>query len=76
MGSATGEVSSLHDWFFKNGRRKRFIDWLGLDARIDSSIATAWEESKDRYNAFSSFFARFRLTGWKTRSATSSFPRR
>jgi penicillin-binding protein 1A len=65
MGSATGEVSSLHDRFFKNGRRKRFIDWLGLDARIDSSIATAWEESKDRYNAFSSFFARFRLSGWR-----------
>jgi penicillin-binding protein 1A len=55
----------LHDWFFKNGRRKRFIDWLGLDARIDSSIAAAWEETKDRYSAFSSFFARFRLTGWR-----------
>ncbi len=55
----------MHDWFFKNGRRKRFIDWLGLDARIDSSIAAAWEETKDRYSAFSSFFARFRLTGWK-----------
>ena len=55
----------MHDWFFKNGRRKRFIDWLGLDARINSSIAAAWEETKDRYSAFSSFFARFRLTGWK-----------
>jgi penicillin-binding protein 1A len=56
----------LYDWLFKNaGRRKRFIDWLGLDARIDSGIATAWEQSKDRYNAFSTFFARFRLTGWK-----------
>lgn len=55
----------MHDWFFKNGRRKRFIDWLGLDARIDSSIAAAWEETKDRYSAFSSFFARFRLTGWR-----------
>ena len=55
----------MHDWLFKSGRRKRFIDWLGLDARIDSSIATAWEETKDRYSAFSSFFARFRLTGWK-----------
>ena len=55
----------MHDWFFKNGGRKRLIDWLGLDARIDSAIATAWEETKDRYNAFSSFFARFRLSGWK-----------
>ena len=58
----------MHDWFFKNGRRKRFIDWLGLDARIDSSIAAAWEETKDRYSAFSSFFARFRLTGSMIRS--------
>ena len=55
----------MHDWLFKSGRRKRFIDWLGLDARIDSGIATAWEEAKDRYSAFSSFFARFRLTGWR-----------
>jgi penicillin-binding protein 1A len=53
------------DWFFRNGNRKRFIDWLGLDARIDSGIANAWEDAKDRYNAFSSFFARFRLMGWK-----------
>ena len=39
------------------------------------AIATAWEQAKDRYNAFSSFFARFRLTGWK-RSATSWSPKR
>ncbi len=56
----------MHDWLFKNaGRRKRLIDWLGLDARIDSGIAMAWEQAKDRYNAFSTFFARFRLSGWK-----------
>jgi penicillin-binding protein 1A len=53
------------DWFFRNGRRKQLIDWLGLDARIDSGIAGAWEQAKERYNAFSSFFARFRLTGWR-----------
>ena len=55
----------MHDWFFKNGGRKRIIDWLGLDARIDSAIATSWEDAKDRYNAFSSFCARFRLSGWR-----------
>jgi penicillin-binding protein 1A len=55
----------LLDWFFKSGGRRRLIDWLGLDARIDSGIANTWEQVKDRYNAFSSFFARFRLTGWK-----------
>jgi penicillin-binding protein 1A len=55
----------LLDWFFRSGGRKRVIDWLGLDARLDSGLAAAWEHAKDRYDAFSSFFARFRLTGWK-----------
>jgi penicillin-binding protein 1A len=55
----------LLDWFFRSGSRKRVIDWLGLDARIDSGLASAWENAKDRYDAFSSFFARFRLTGWR-----------
>jgi penicillin-binding protein 1A len=55
----------LLDWFFRNGGRRRVIDWLGLDARIDSGLAGAWAHFKDRYDAFSSFFARFRLTGWK-----------
>ena len=43
--------------------RRRFINWLRLDAWLDSNFATAWEAFKDRYNAVSSFFARFRLTG-------------
>jgi penicillin-binding protein 1A len=55
----------MHDWFFRHGGRRRLIDWLGIDAWIDSSLATTWEQFKDRYNAFSSFFQRFRLTGWK-----------
>ncbi len=53
------------DWFFKNGGRKRLIDWMGLDSRIDSAFANSWDVTKDRYNAVSSFFARFRLSGWK-----------
>jgi penicillin-binding protein 1A len=53
------------DWFFRSRGRKRVIDWLGLDARIDSGLASTWEQFKDRYDAFSTFFARFRLTGWR-----------
>lgn len=53
------------DWFFRSGGRKRAIDWLGLDAHLDSGLHAVWERVKDRYDAFSSFFARFRLTGWK-----------
>src|SRR5215510_16481713 len=57
---------SLHDWFFRHGgSRKRVIDWLGIDAWIDSSLAQAWQSLQDRWNAFTSFFARFRLSGWK-----------
>jgi penicillin-binding protein 1A len=55
----------LLDWFFRSGGRKRVIDWLGLDARLDSGLAGAWAHIKDRYDAFSTFFSRFRLTGWK-----------
>ena len=53
------------DWFFRSGGRRRVIDWLGLDARLDSGLAGVWEAFKDRYDAFSTFFARFRLTGWR-----------
>ncbi len=55
----------MHDWFFRHGSRKRLIDWLGLDAWIDSSLAETWQSVQDRWNAVSSFFARFRLTGWR-----------
>ncbi|MCL4765774.1 MAG: PBP1A family penicillin-binding protein [Hyphomicrobiaceae bacterium] len=55
----------MNDWFFKQGGRDRLIDWLGLDAWIDSTLAESWEWIKNGYDAASSFFARFRLTGWK-----------
>ena len=55
----------MHDWFFRHGSGKRLIDWLGIDAWIDSSLAETWQSLADRWNAVSSFFARFRLTGWK-----------
>ena len=43
--------------------RRKAINWLGIDAWIDSNLANGWEAFKDRYNAASSFFARFRLSG-------------
>ena len=55
----------MHDWFFRHGARRRLIDWLGIDAWIDSSLAQSWQSMQERWNAVSSFFARFRLTGWK-----------
>src|SRR5262245_6703382 len=55
----------MHDWFFRQGSRKRVIDWLGIDSWIDSSLAETWQTVVERWNGFSSFFARFRLAGWK-----------
>ena len=55
----------MSDWFFRQGGRHRLINWLGVDAWIDSTLSATWSAIKDRYNAASSFFARFRLTGWR-----------
>lgn len=55
----------MSDWFFRRGDRDRLVNWLRLDAWLDSTLAETWERFKDRYNAASSFFARFRLTGWR-----------
>lgn len=55
----------MSDWFFKQGDRDKVINWLGIDAKIDSTIADTWALCKDYWNAGSSFFARFRLFGWR-----------
>ena len=55
----------MSDWFFKQGDRDKVINWLGIDAKIDSTIADTWALCKDYWNAASSFFARFRLYGWR-----------
>ena len=55
----------MQDWFFKQGRRERLINWLGLDSRIDSTLAETWAAMRDYWNAGTSYFARFKITGWK-----------
>jgi penicillin-binding protein 1A len=65
----------LSDWFFKRGRRDG-IDWMALDSRLDSSVSEFWSRAKDVWDAGSSFFARFKLTGGKrlvTEAASESF---
>ena len=54
----------MSDWFFRE-RRDQLINWMGVDSWIDSSLASAWQGLQERWNAASSFFARFRLSGWK-----------
>ena len=55
----------MSDWFHKQGGRDRLIDWLGIDSKINSVLAETWSRLKDGWNAGSSFFARFQLTGWR-----------
>ncbi len=55
----------MSDWFFKQGGRDKLINWIGIDSKIDSTLAETWARIKDLWNVGSSFFARFRLSGWK-----------
>jgi len=38
---------------------------MALDARFDSTLSLIWQTFLNRYNLASSFFARFRLRGWR-----------
>ncbi|WP_414653195.1 transglycosylase domain-containing protein [Hyphomicrobium sp.] len=55
----------MNDWFFRQGGRHRFIDWLGIDSKINSALGESWSRVKDYWNAGSSYFARFQLVGWR-----------
>ncbi|MEL6373432.1 MAG: PBP1A family penicillin-binding protein [Pseudomonadota bacterium] len=55
----------MSDWLFKQGRRARLISWIGVDSWIDSTIHETVQHFKDRWNAATNWFARFRLAGWK-----------
>lgn len=55
----------MYDWFDRQKSRRGLVNWLRVDSWIDSSLATTGESLKDAWNNASTFFARFRLTGWK-----------
>ncbi len=56
----------MSDWFFKQNNRGSLWRRLGAaDSWFDSSLAGLWQGIQDRWNAGSSFFARFRLSGWR-----------
>jgi len=55
----------VQDWFFRQDRREKLINWMGLDSKLDSTLAETWAAIRDYWNAGSSFFARFKLTGWR-----------
>ena len=56
----------MSDWFFKSSTRGRLWRRLGIfDSWLDSSLAGMWQGLQDRWNAGSSYFAGFRLSGWR-----------
>jgi penicillin-binding protein 1A len=55
----------LNDWFFKQGRRETHPRMLELDSRLSAFFSNLWSGSLAAWNNGSSFFARFKLTGWK-----------
>ena len=56
-------LPTLSDWFFKRGGSNRLLNWLALDAWIDSTLTDLWLRIKDTWAACSAFAGRFRLTG-------------
>mgnify|MGYP002624284036 FL=1 len=55
----------MRDWIFKStGRRKR-VNLLAIDSWIDSGLSGSWEGFRDWWSSYSSFFARFKIEGWR-----------
>ncbi len=55
----------MRDWIFKKtGKRKR-LNWIALDSAIDAGLYGAWAGFRDWWSTYSSFFARFRVTGYR-----------
>jgi penicillin-binding protein 1A len=55
----------LSDWIFKSAPRKRRVNWLALDSWIDAGLFDTWSGFRDWWSSYSSFFARFHVTGFK-----------
>ncbi len=55
----------MSDWFLKQGRRDKLTSMLELDSRLSAFFSALWSGSHAAWNNASSFFARFKLTGWK-----------
>jgi len=55
----------LRDWIFKATRKKKRVNWLALDSWLDASLYDTWSGFGDVWSSYSSFFARFKVTGYK-----------
>jgi len=55
----------VRDWIFKPNRRNRYLNWLALDAWIDSTLYGLYARFKDWWANYNNFFAAFRVTGFQ-----------
>ncbi|HDO51156.1 MAG TPA: penicillin-binding protein, partial [Rhizobiales bacterium] len=55
----------MRDWIFKKTGRKKRVNWLALDSSIDAGLFGTWAEFRDWWSAYSSFFARFQISGYR-----------
>ena len=53
----------VFNWNLKGRIRKGRVDWLALDSWIDSSLYGAWEQLRNVWSSYSSFFSRFHVSG-------------
>jgi penicillin-binding protein 1A len=57
--------SPVRDWIFKATGKSKKVNWLALDSSIDAGLFGTWAGFRDWWSAYSSFFARFRLSGYR-----------
>lgn len=55
----------MRDWIIKSKQKKRRIDLLAFDSWLDSSLHGVWESAKNWWGSYSSFFARFHVSGFR-----------
>ena len=49
----------------QGNNRGKLIDWLKIDSWIDSGLSGSWAGFRDWWSSYSSFFARFKVEGYR-----------
>jgi penicillin-binding protein 1A len=53
----------VNDWFSHKSPRKQPMDWLGLDARVNSGTHHTWHRFGEQWTRINDFVARVKVTG-------------
>ncbi len=55
----------MRDWIINATGKKKRVNWLALDSWIDAGLFDTWSGFRDWWSGYSSFFARFHVSGLK-----------